>query len=75
MLLNCMSYVLHTFEIYVFLQVSAYLISQAKEHGQPADPDSEDHKNIVQTIFDHEDKDKDGVISHNEFSGPKHDEL
>lgn len=55
--------------------MSAYLVAQAKEHGQNADPDSEDHKNIVQTIFDHEDKDKDGVISLNEFSGPKHDEL
>ena len=24
---------------------------------------------------EHEDKDKDGLISHDEFSGPKHDEL
>lgn len=59
----------------LFFQVSAYLIDQAKLHGQEVDKDSEDHKNIVQTIFDHEDKDKDGVISHGEFSGPKHDEL
>lgn len=56
-------------------EVSAYLIEQAKQHGQTQDPDSEEHKNIVQTIFDHEDRDKDGVISHDEFSGPKHDEL
>ena len=44
-------------------------------HGQPTDKDSEDHKNTVKMIFDHEDKNKDGVISHDEFSGPKHDEL
>lgn len=56
-------------------EISAYLIEQAKLHGQNPDPDSEEHKNIVQTIFDHEDKNKDGVISHDEFSGPKHDEL
>merc|ERR1712241_865899 len=29
----------------------------------------------AQEIFSHEDKDKDGYISHEEFSGPKHDEL
>lgn len=51
------------------------MVAQAKEHGQPADENSEEHKNIMQTIFDHEDKDKDGIISRDEFSGPKHDEL
>ncbi|WAR09922.1 FKB14-like protein [Mya arenaria] len=56
-------------------EVSDYLLSQAVQHGQNIDKDSEDHKNVVQTIFDHEDKDKDGVISLDEFSGPKHDEL
>ena len=30
---------------------------------------------LVEEIFSHEDKDKDGYISHEEFSGPKHDEL
>lgn len=30
---------------------------------------------IADEIFHHEDKDKDGFISHDEFSGPKHDEL
>ena len=30
---------------------------------------------LVEEIFSHEDKDKDGLISHDEFSGPKHDEL
>lgn len=30
---------------------------------------------LVEEIFMHEDKDKNGYISHDEFSGPKHDEL
>jgi len=30
---------------------------------------------LVEEIFQHEDKDKNGYISHEEFSGPKHDEL
>jgi len=35
-------------------QVSIYLVRQAKEHGQAVDPESEEHKNVVQTIFAHE---------------------
>lgn len=34
-----------------------------------------DHDKLVEEIFQHEDKDKNGFISHSEFSGPKHDEL
>lgn len=34
-----------------------------------------DHDKLVEEIFQHEDKDKNGYISHAEFSGPKHDEL
>jgi len=30
---------------------------------------------LIEEIFTHDDKDKDGFISHEEFSGPKHDEL
>merc|ERR1711872_223609 len=30
---------------------------------------------LIEEIFSHDDKDKDGFISHGEFSGPKHDEL
>lgn len=30
---------------------------------------------LIEEIFSHDDKDKDGYISHDEFSGPKHDEL
>merc|ERR1712165_258289 len=29
----------------------------------------------IEEIISHDDKDKDGYISHEEFSGPKHDEL
>ncbi|XP_031620669.1 FK506-binding protein 2 isoform X2 [Contarinia nasturtii] len=34
-----------------------------------------EHDKLVEEIFQHEDKDKNGLISHEEFSGPKHDEL
>lgn len=34
-----------------------------------------DNDKLVEEIFQHEDKDKNGFISHDEFSGPKHDEL
>lgn len=63
-----------------FSQVSEYLKKQmvAADGGQ----ESEDIKNmiaehdkLVEEIFQHEDKDKNGYISHDEFSGPKHDEL
>jgi FK506-binding protein 14 len=35
----------------------------------------EDHDKLVEEIFQHEDQDKNGFITHDEFSGPKHDEL
>lgn len=34
-----------------------------------------EHDQMVEDIFVHEDKDKNGFISHDEFSGPKHEEL
>lgn len=34
-----------------------------------------EHDKLVEEIFQHEDKDRNGFISHEEFSGPKHDEL
>ena len=34
-----------------------------------------DAKQVISEIMEHEDKDKDGLISFDEFSGPKHDEL
>ncbi|XP_046658124.1 FK506-binding protein 2-like isoform X2 [Daphnia pulicaria] len=35
----------------------------------------EDHARLVEQIFEAEDKNNDGFISHDEFSGQKHDEL
>jgi len=60
-------------------EVSEYLKKQMNAvDGQ----DSDELKNmlkendkLVEEIFQHEDKDKNGFISHEEFSGPKHDEL
>lgn len=49
--------------------------SQAQESGEDIDLDAQEHQQVITSIFDHEDKDKDGLISHEEFSGPKHDEL
>lgn len=56
-------------------EVSEYLGNQVpedlKEDGkQPFDQDQ-----LVEEIFHHEDKDRNGFISHDEFSGPKRDEL
>merc|ERR1712025_1478210 len=45
------------------------------EQGEEAKKMMEDQDKLVEEIFAHEDKDKDGLISHEEFSGPKHDEL
>ncbi|KAK9499979.1 hypothetical protein O3M35_002905 [Rhynocoris fuscipes] len=62
-------------------EVSEYLKKQmvaAGEGGEAAEEVKqmlEDHDKLVEEIFQHEDKDKNGFISHDEFSGPKHDEL
>ena len=63
-------------------QVSEYLKKQmvAADQEGVAESDEvkrmlEDHDKLVEEIFQHEDKDKNGFISHDEFSGPKHDEL
>lgn len=52
-------------------EVKQYLKEQ---EGFPNDDES-NHETILSEIFEHEDKDKDGVISFQEFSGPKHEEL
>ena len=52
-------------------EVKQYLKEQ---QGFPND-DEANHETILSEIFEHEDKDKDGVISFEEFSGPKHEEL
>ncbi|XP_075230360.1 peptidyl-prolyl cis-trans isomerase Fkb14 [Lycorma delicatula] len=62
-------------------EVSEYLKKQmvaAGEGGEAAEEVKQmlaDHDKLVEEIFQHEDKDKNGYISHDEFSGPKHDEL
>eukprot|EP00088_Acartia_fossae_P051965 TRINITY_DN584_c0_g1_i1.p1 TRINITY_DN584_c0_g1~~TRINITY_DN584_c0_g1_i1.p1 ORF type:complete len:218 (-),score=97.43 TRINITY_DN584_c0_g1_i1:227-880(-) len=63
-------------------EISSYLKQQVEtmqaaggEQGEEAKKMLEDQDKLVEEIFAHEDKDKDGVISHEEFSGPKHDEL
>ncbi|XP_032690120.1 FK506-binding protein 2 isoform X1 [Odontomachus brunneus] len=62
--------------------VSDYLRKQVLEAEQAGASENEDvkkmladHDKLVEEIFQHEDKDKNGFISHDEFSGPKHDEL
>lgn len=50
-----------------------YLKKQVPE-GMKMD-DVPDHGKLIEDIFQHEDADKNGVITHDEFSGPKHDEL
>ena len=41
-----------------------------------AKPESkQEHNEKITDIFQHEDVDKDGFISFDEFLGPKHDEL
>ncbi|KAK0095357.1 hypothetical protein PV326_008575 [Microctonus aethiopoides] len=60
-------------------EVSEYLKKQIA--GDQSEESSEkvqmlaEHDKLVEEIFQHEDKDKNGYISHEEFSGPKHDEL
>ncbi|KAK9882285.1 hypothetical protein WA026_020395 [Henosepilachna vigintioctopunctata] len=59
-------------------EVSEYLKKQMSDAGDQSDELKkimEDHDKLVEEIFQHEDKDKNGFISHTEFSGPKHDEL
>lgn len=61
-------------------EVSEYLKKQmvAADGGNPSEEVKNmlaEHDKLVEEIFQHEDKDKNGYISHDEFSGPKHDEL
>ena len=61
-------------------EVSAYMKSQAEAYHAPVHDKrwKKQHKKHVDSIFDHEDTDEDGFISHDEFSGPKmeyHDEF
>ncbi|KAK2548430.1 Peptidyl-prolyl cis-trans isomerase FKBP14 [Acropora cervicornis] len=61
-------------------EVSVYMKSQARAQGMPVHDKKwkKHHKMMVANIFEQEDTDEDGAISHDEFSGPKmiyHDEF
>ncbi|KAH8025683.1 hypothetical protein HPB51_010767 [Rhipicephalus microplus] len=55
--------------------ISKYLKEQLPAAQAAGLKDLPDTDKMVEEIFQHEDKDRDGVISREEFSGPKHDEL
>merc|ERR1711944_369945 len=63
-------------------ELNGYLVKRVEvmkaNGGQDAenvDQLLEQQDKLIEEIFSHDDKDKDGYISHEEFSGPKHDEL
>nr|XP_022323836.1 FK506-binding protein 2-like isoform X1 [Crassostrea virginica] len=57
-------------------EISAHLVELSRQtYGFPVDNKSEEHQKVVDGIFYWEDSDKDGIITHEEFTGPKHDEL
>lgn len=61
-------------------EIQTYLTQQLEQQkgempeGQ-LDEMLQNQDKLIEEIFQHEDADKDGFISHEEFSGPKHDEL
>lgn len=57
---------------YIRAQVTQW--QESAPQDSPVDVDEEVEK-IVKDVFQSEDHDKDDIISHEEFSGPKHDEL
>ena len=63
-----------TLKLIFQLQVEAMQQAGGEQAAQ-AEEMLKDQDKLVEEIFSHEDKDKDGYISHDEFSGPKHDEL
>ena len=63
-----------TLKLIFHLQVEAMQQAGGEQAAQ-AEEMLKDQDKLVEEIFSHEDKDKDGYISHDEFSGPKHDEL
>jgi len=63
-------------------ELNVYLNQQIETMKAQGGPESENVEELlsqqgklIEEIFHHDDKDKDGLISHAEFSGPKHDEL
>lgn len=57
-------------------EISGYLNKEVAKEGKVGEAVNADEQDkLVEEIFNFEDKDKNGYISHEEFSGPKHDEL
>ncbi|KAK3082661.1 hypothetical protein FSP39_001811 [Pinctada imbricata] len=56
-------------------EVTMYLARAAQQQGVPLDLAAKQQQQIMDKMFSFEDKDGDGKISHEEFNGPKHDEL
>lgn len=61
-------------------EIQSYLTQQLEQQkGEMPDGQMDEmlqnQDKLIEEIFQHEDADKDGFISHEEFSGPKHDEL
>lgn len=56
-------------------EISDYLQKQIPAEKANEIPDMPEQDRLVEEIFQHEDQDKNGYISHEEFTGPKHDEL
>lgn len=56
-------------------EILKYLKEQLPAAQAAGLKDLPDTDKMVEEIFQHEDRDHDGVISKEEFSGPKHDEL
>ena len=56
-------------------EVSEYLKKQLPAAAEAGLEEMPEQDKLVEEIFQHEDSDKNGFISHEEFSGPKHDEL
>ncbi|XP_060073154.1 peptidyl-prolyl cis-trans isomerase FKBP7-like [Ylistrum balloti] len=56
-------------------ELAMYLARQSQMQGVPMDLANVQNLKVLNNIFSVEDKDRDGRISHDEFTGPKHDEL
>ena len=51
------------------------MLSYLKKEGLGGLDDEQKIEDVIDTIFEGQDKDGDSLISHAEFGGPKHDEF
>lgn len=51
------------------------MLAYLKNEGLGGLQDDETVEDVIDTIFQGQDKNEDNMISHDEFSGPKHDEF